>query len=239
MTWTPRQSRLLGTSDGAPATAGVIANPRRVRSVQPQSATSIDYSNPLCLGLVTAFVFSNGFRDLVTGNVAINRGVSRSVGPLGVGITCDTAGIQIPWDIGVPTEDVTITVIEHRVVAPPSYWMIADNRATGSGYIYGADGMIFNPWGVLTAPGYKVTSYCKSEFYQNKVKTNAAIGTAFSPRIDMRLFGRYTDADSYRSSVIYACYIHKRNISQMEHNAICDNPFQIFTPASSPIWGAP
>ena len=197
---------------------------------QPQETVGVNWDDPLSFGLVASFNFSDGLRDAVTGRFAENKGVVPAVSSVGQGITAATAGISVPWDLGITTEDLTITIVEYRTVAPSGYWMIADNRNSGAGYIYGFDNTVYNPSGLLTLPGYKVTSFCKSEWYQNKVKTSAAIGTGLVPVANLRLFGRYTDADPYGNSVICACYIHKRNISADEHAAIFDAPWRIFVP---------
>ena len=47
---------------------------KQVWTQQPQHAVEIDWANPLSKDLIAAFVFSNGLRDLVTGQFAENKG---------------------------------------------------------------------------------------------------------------------------------------------------------------------
>lgn len=209
---------------------------------QPQGRMEINANNPLSNGVGGAWVFSaaNGLRDCITGGLAINKGCDLlKTSPIGVGITPVTAGIQVPWDMGITTEDLAVTVVEWRTVFPDGYWMIADNRAAGSGYIYGSNAAFFTPIGTLTSPGYAVKTICKSEFWQEGIRTAAAIGTGLVPKKDIRFFGRYTDADAYRNTVVSALIVHRRNLVDGEAKEIYRNPWQLFRADPVRIYSLP
>ena len=219
----------------------VIIIPRK-HLRQPQGRVEIDTNSPLSNGVVGAWVFgaANGLRDCITGGLALNKGCDLlKVSPVGVGIAPVTAGIQVPWDMGITTEDLAVTVVERRTVLPAGYWMIADNRAAGSGYIYGNTDAFFNPAGPLTSPGYAVKTICKSEFWQEGIRTAAAIGTGLVPKKDIRFFGRYTDNDPYRDSVVSALIVHRRNLVDAEAKEIYRNPWQLFRADPVRIYSLP
>lgn len=203
----------------------------RKHYTQPQGRVEIDANNPLSNGVVGAWVFgaTNGLRDCITGGLAINKGCDLlKVSPVGVGIMPVTAGIQVPWDMGITTEDLAVTVVEWRTGVPAGYWFLADNRATGRGYIYGNNAVMYNPAGTLTYPGYTVKTICKSEFWQEGIRTGAAIGTGLIPKKDIRFLGRYTDNDPYLDSVVSALIVHRRNLVDAEAKEIYRNPWQLF-----------
>lgn len=208
----------------------VIIIPRR-HITQPQGRVTVDWSSQLANGLAGAWVFNGdgGLIDCVTGQAAINRGCEVGVAsPVGCGIRPVTAGIQVPWDMGISTQDLAVTVVEYRTTIPSGYWMIVDNRAAGVGYIYGNNNTIFNPSGVITTPGYSVKTFCKSEFWQEGIRTAAAIGTGLVPKKDIRFFGRYTDSDPYSNTVISALIVHRRNVADAEARELYSNPWQLF-----------
>ena len=209
---------------------------KRIWTQQPQGGESIDWSNPITMDLAAAFVFSNGLRDAVSGLFAENKGCVFEKGPLGVCLRPVTAGIRVPWDMGFSSQDIAITIVETRTSFPSNYWMVCDNRESGIGYVYGYSSSLFNPSGTLTIPGYKVTTYCKSDFYQNGVRTAAAIGTSLIPKTGIRFFGRYTDEDPYTNTNIAALFVHRRNMSAAEHAALFRSPWQIFKAPDSHIF---
>lgn len=215
--------------------SNLILPRREIWTRQPRGRAGIARGSQLSENLAAAFAFSTPgvLFDAVSGRLAENKGVTWAQGPNGIGITASTAGIRIPWSLGFVSEDISITVVEHRAAVPSGYWMLCDNRESGAGYVYGAGTTFITPSGELTAPGWKVTTVCKSEYYQNGIKTSAAIGTGLVPSPGVRFFGRYTDSDPYNNSVIYALLVHRRNISQQEHNEIYRRPWQIFAPRTT------
>ena len=210
---------------------------KRVWTKQPQTATSIDWFDPLSKDLVAAFVFSNGLRDLVTGQFAENKGGVFVDSQLGRCFQAITAGINLPWDLNCTDDNVTVTLIEYREVSPTNYWFICDARQGSTGFAYGLSGNWTEPAvGAITAPGYKVTSTCKNATYQNAVKTSVTNGSNFAPRANLRLLGRYTDVDAYTNGAVAAIYIHKRNITQGEATSLYEQPWRLLKKQDKRIW---
>ena len=85
MPLTTRQSRMLGTSDGAVATvAPAVLGVKSVRTQQPQQAVGIDWSNPITRGLVVSFSTPSGLLDSVSNKSAsIDSGFSYGANRLG------------------------------------------------------------------------------------------------------------------------------------------------------------
>lgn len=219
-----------------------IIIPRR-HYTQPQGRVEVDWGSPLSNGVVGAWVFNaeNGLRDCITGGLAINKGCDfLKTSPVGAGITPITAGIQVPWDMGITTEDLAVTVVEWRTVYPPAgYWFLADNRSLGSGYIYGYCDMVIAPDGPLTTPGYAVKTICKSEFWQEGIRTAAAIDRGLIPKKDIRFFCRYTDNEAYQETVVSALIVHRRNLVDAEAKELYRNPWQLFRADPVRIYSLP
>lgn len=211
---------------------------KRVWTQQPQVAVEIDWSNPLSKDLSAAFVFSNGLCDLVTGKFAENKGGIFVNSSLGKCFQAITAGINLPWDLNFTDNNVTVTVVEYRTGSPSSYWMIADARqGLSPGYIYGNGASWLEPnAGTFTTPGYKVTSVCKDEVYQNAIKTSVTNTSGFTPRAELRLLARFTDNDPYNNGVVAAIYIHKRNITQGEATSLYEQPWRLLKKQDRRIW---
>lgn len=206
------------------------------RTQQPQEACGVDWRNPLAHGLRAAFVLNNSLRDVVSGQNATNTGGVFAASPIGVGFAPITAGIVVPWDTGASSSAHTLTLVEYRVSAPSSYWFIADNRASGSGYIYGSSAAWYTPYGsaALTTPGTKTTSISATHQAQNGSVASVTNDTGFAFNANVRLLCRYTDVDPYSSTIVAAIYIHDRNLSVDEMLALHANPWQVFEPRR--IW---
>lgn len=209
---------------------------KQVWTQQPQHAVEIDWANPLSKDLIAAFVFSNGLRDLVTGQFAENKGGIFVDSPLGRCFKAITAGISLPWDLNCTSADITITAVEYKTQTTNGYWFIADARSGSYGYVYGNDDVLLSPSGTLTRPGYKVSSFCKNEFYQEGVKTSYVNDAQPSPRSNLRFLGRYNDENPYANSAVAAIYLHRRTITQAEHISLYENPWRLLKRQDKRIW---
>lgn len=120
MSWTPHQSKRLGTTGQGPATAAIAGARRMVRSVQPQSAVGVDWSHPLApkRGFIVAQV--NGALVMFTKAGAgvlsigtVQRIIKSGVGFGAVGATSvvnapiaaqvGADGFTVAWSASVPT----------------------------------------------------------------------------------------------------------------------------------------
>lgn len=257
MTWTPRQSRLLGTSDGAPATAGVIANPRRVRSVQPQVATRIDWSNPLASGLVFAANGATGV-DAISGAKAVLSGSStKAVGVAGVAHKSPSTQIAgaFTYTVNIPSSfDCTVLVLFRNIttgavnVAVPTLYFNSSEpvlfSSTGSQSVFSSTNNASTAITTLSAGQVYALGGVKrinsQEQYINGVKVttdvtgNRAIGAITTVSV-----GRPSGGNNFENCEYYSVLYFNRALSSAEIASLSANPFQIFTTASSPIWGAP
>lgn len=145
----------------------------------------------------------------------------------------------MPWDMGIVSEDLAVTVVEYRSDRPTSYWFIADNRAQGNGYIYGSKNSLYNPPGTLLTPGFFVQTFSKSEYWQNGQRVGSAIGSGLIPKKDIRFFGRFTAVDPYAKSVIHGLFVHRRNSNNEEAAELCANPWQLFKADPVRIYSLP
>ena len=90
MVWTPRQSRMLGTSDGSDVTTAIAAQGKRIWTQQPQGTAQIDLNNPAIQGLYLFLTTGMGsLMDTPLGGV--NNGLSH--GPKGHGKKITPSGI--------------------------------------------------------------------------------------------------------------------------------------------------
>lgn len=119
MVWTPRQSRMLGTSDGVVATAAVIAQPRRVQTSQPLSLRRLDWGNPILRAINPIAVYApigNRMHEFVRGGAATsfygtNDLLQPDVRPLGGMVggytgVCSAATLNGHWETGLFADSV-------------------------------------------------------------------------------------------------------------------------------------
>jgi hypothetical protein len=194
--WTPRQTRLLGTSSGSVATVAIQTSKSIVRTSQPQSAIRLA-RNELTRGIAFTHCGSAGFFELVTGLPIVNESgavFAPSVTASGVGIRAlsfnsgsyNTGVRSRLWTSnGSGTGDFSILLF-YAPRTGASFEIPCASNAFGSGYAiatnlgtgFSSTSKVFSFLNYSTGTGVQVTNACDNKphvFVVRRVSSSVTI----------------------------------------------------------------
>lgn len=252
-----RESRMLGTSDGAASSvAPAVLGLRSVCTQQPQQAGAIDWSNPITRGIISVQDGRSG-RDVVGGifgTLSNASSISSAATGLGVGTNYNQNQIDFPLSkvAGSSTAGSILFVGELSSgtwnVATVNNGMVVRKYSGGFTIALGGSGSVYNvsAWsGVGAVVGISWNdALARPMCFLNGKDVGARTSTNTDGSnwyLDSTLGGsRVGDrgAATYWAKPALLSVRWNRNITPQEAASLSQNPWQIFRPLNRQVWVA-